>query len=285
MDMSSKRFKRYHDYWKVYRKNTRATISLGIMLFIILVAVVVPYVIRTDPMEMSRDAFLTPSSEHPMGTDDLGRDAFVRVIYGARVSLFVGFTSSIISVIAGVLVGSVAGYYGGKVDNLLMRICEMFLVLPQFFLALLLVSIFGASIWNIIIVIGLLSWPGTARLVRAEFLTLKERAFVEASISIGMNDRGIIFGEILPNAMSPVITNASLRMARAIILESSLSFLGLGDPSLVSWGKMLKDAQALLSYGWWLPFFPGLAISLTVYALNSIGDGLTDTLNPRFREI
>jgi peptide/nickel transport system permease protein len=164
-----------------------------------------------------------------------------------------------------------------------MRFTEGFMIIPQFFLALLLVSIFGASIWIIIIVIGILSWPSTARLVRAEFLSLKERAFIESARALGAKDARIISREILPSVMSPVITNASLQMSRAILLEAALSFLGLGDPNIISWGAMLKDAQTYIGYGWWLSVFPGLAIFLTTMALNNIGDGLKDALNPRLK--
>jgi len=179
----------------------------------------------------------------------------------------------------------VAGYKGGKIDDLLMRITEVFQVVPTFFLCLVLVALFGASILNVIVVIAMLSWPGTARLIRADFISLKEREFVEAARALGASDLDIIFSEILPNAMTSIIVNTSLMVANAILVEAGLSFLGLGDPNVASWGGTLLNAQKFLVWGiWWMAFFPGVAISLTALGYNLVGDGLNDLLNPKLRE-
>jgi peptide/nickel transport system permease protein len=195
------------------------------------------------------------------------------------VGLFAVLTSTVI----GLTVGSIAGFYGGRVDDLLMRVTEMFQVLPRFFLAILFVAFFGPNIWNVIFVIGILTWPATARLLRAEFLTLTKREFVEAARAMGMSNFKIIVGGILPNAISPVVVNASLEIAGAILLEASLSFLGLGDPSVMSWGMMLHNSQEYFSRAWWMAAFPGLALFLSALGLTLVGDGLNDALNPRLR--
>jgi peptide/nickel transport system permease protein len=199
-------------------------------------------------------------------------------------SLMVGILAALTSSVIGIAVGAIAGFMGGKIDDVLMRITELFQVMPKFFLALMIAFFFGPSVWNIIFVIGILSWPSTCRLVRAEFLSLKEQEFVLAARSIGARKSSIIFNEILPNASPPVIVNASLQVASAILIEATLSFFGLGDPSWVSWGRMLYDAQRLLRVAWWVSFFPGASIFLVVLGLNLVGDGMNDALNPRLRE-
>lgn len=218
-----------------------------------------------------------------MGTDDLGRDVLSGFLHGARISLLVGIITAGGSTILGVVVGALSGFSAGRLDELLMRITEMFLVIPRFFLALILVAILGPSIWNVILAIAILAWPGTSRLVRAEFLSLRETAFVEAARSLGDTRFDLIFREMLPNALPPVIINSTLQIGYAIILEAGLSFLGLGDPSVMSWGYMLNNAQHFLGYSWHMAFFPGLGIFLTVLGLNLLGDGLNDALNPRLK--
>jgi peptide/nickel transport system permease protein len=219
-----------------------------------------------------------------MGTDDLGRDIFSGVIYGARVSMGVGFVAAVGSSLVGLLIGIVAAYYGRTYDTVLMRITEIFFVIPMVFLAILLVAFFGSSIWNVIFVIIILSWPTTARLVRGQVLALKERDFVKASKALGEHDFYIMFMEILPNTLAPIIVNGSIEVARAIVVEAGLSFLGLGDPNLTSWGIMLyKSQRFLVQQIWWTFSFPGAALFFTVLSLNVIADTLNTILNPRTR--
>ncbi|OFX14875.1 MAG: ABC transporter permease, partial [Armatimonadetes bacterium RBG_19FT_COMBO_69_19] len=210
-----------------------------------------------------------------------GRDIWTGVLFGARVSLTVGVLAATTSALIGTAIGSIAGYYGGGVDNVLMRGTEFFLVIPSFLLALILVAVSGPSIWNVILTIGLLGWPSTARLIRAEFLSLKQREFVMAAHAVGAGTARIVFRQILPNAAPPAVVMTSLGVASAILVEAGLSFLGLGDPNLFSWGLMLRNSREFLRIAWWMPTFPGLAIFLTVLSVNLVGDGLNDALNPR----
>jgi len=227
---------------------------------------------------------LPPTANYPFGTDDLGRDIYSNVIYGARTSMMVGLLAAMISVLIGILVGAFSGYYGGKLDDLLMRSSEIFLVLPTFLLALIIVAVFGTNINNIIFAIAIVSWPRTARLLRAEFLTMKEREFVEAARVLGSKHIDIMLSEILPNAIFPVIVNASLEVATAILTEAGLSFLGAGDPNVPSWGLMLNNAQNYLREAWWMAAFPGAMLFLACLSLNLVGDGLNDYFNPRLKE-
>ena len=270
------------DFWGRYRKKKAAVFGMGIAIFFFGVALVAPLVAPFGLLDLS-GAFQPPSSVHLLGTDSLGLDVLSCVIYGTRASLMVGLFAVLTSTVIGLTVGSVAGFYGKRVDDLLMRVTEMFQVLPRFFLAIIFVAFFGPNIWNIIFVIGILTWPATARILRAEFLALTKREFVEAARAMGMSDFKLIVREILPNAISPVIVNASLEIAGAILLEASLSFLGLGDPSVMSWGMMLHNSQEYFSRAWWMAAFPGLALFLTALGLTLVGDGLNDALNPRLR--
>jgi peptide/nickel transport system permease protein len=263
----------------------RAAVAGTIVLLLLIGAAVWAGPLGGSPPGSMGSAPLTaPSRAHPLGTDDLGRDLWSGVLHGARISLLVGFLAASTSGLIGVLFGSVAGYAGGRVDDALMRITEFFLVIPTFLLALVLVAVLKPSIWNVIVAIGLLGWPSTARLVRAEVLALKGREFVTAARAIGTGPARILFREVLPNAMPPVIVNTSLGVAAAILTEAGLSFLGLGDPNLISWGLLLRNSRDFLQTAWWMPTFPGLAIFLTVLSLNLAGDGLNDALNPRLQQ-
>lgn len=266
-----------------FAKNKGAVIGLVVLCLAVLIALLADFLAPYDPMALG-SPFLPPGQPHWLGTDDLGRDILSGVIYGSRTSLVVGVLAAVLSLIVGVIVGSISGYYGGKLGDLLDRVTEMFMVVPQFFLALLIVAFFGSDVKGVIFVIGILSWPPIARLVRAQFLWLKELGFVEAARSLGMNSITIIMGEIMPNAIPPAIVNGSLQIGRAILLEASLSFLGMGDPSVVSWGTMLHTAQPFLRNGWWMALFPGIGIAVIVLAVNLAGDGLNDALNPRSQE-
>lgn len=254
---------------------------------IAMVAVLAPLIAAYDPLVTGVGAaFLKPHLQYPMGTDDLGRDIFSGVIYGARVSLGVGFLAASASSCIGLLMGLVAGYYGGLVDTVLMRVTDIFLVIPMVFLGIVFVAFFGSSLWNVVLVIVILSWPATARLVRGQVLSLKERDFVKAARALGEGDGFIMFSEVLPNVLAPIIVNGSIQVATAIVVEAGLSFLGLGDQNLASWGVMLYRAQRfLVQEAWWTFVFPGLALFLTVLALNVIADALNNVLNPRTRSI
>jgi peptide/nickel transport system permease protein len=225
-----------------------------------------------------------PSSAHLMGTDVLGRDVLSRIIHGSRVSLSVGFVAVGISTLIGMLLGALAGYYGGIVERVVMRFVDIMLCFPSFFLILAVIAFIGPSIWNIMVVIGVTSWMGVTRLVRAEFLSLRERDFVQAAISQGAGDLRIIFIHILPNAMAPVLVAATLGVAAAVLVESSLSFLGIGvQPPDPSWGNMLTEGKDNIEIAWWLSLFPGLAILVTVLGYNLLGEGIRDSLDPRLR--
>lgn len=262
---------------------THATrLALTLLALMLLAALLAPWVATHDPMAGSNDALLPPLSPgHWLGTDDLGRDIWSRVVYGTRVSLLVGVASSALAVSIGVTVGALAGYFGGWLDAVLMRIAEFFQTLPRFVLALIIIALFGASTGKLILVIGLLAWPQMARVVRATVSSLKQAAFVDAARVAGLPDRVIIAREILPNVAAPIIVLGSLDIASAILIEASLSFFGLGDPNAISWGGMLNDAQQFLRSAWWMSAFPGLGIALTVLAFNILGDALNDALNPR----
>ena len=255
------------------------------MAILFVVAIFANYLSPYPPDAIhTNEILLAPSWKHLMGTDVLGRDVLSRVIHGAWVSLSVGFVAVGISTLIGVIFGAVAGFYGGVVDRVIMRFVDIMLCFPTFFLILAVIAFLQPSIWNIMIVIGATSWMGVTRLVRAEFLSLRERDFVLAAISQGASDLRIIFFHILPNAMAPVLVAATLGVAAAVLVESSLSFLGLGvQPPNPSWGNMLTEGKDNIEIAWWLSLYPGLAIFITVVAYNLLGEGIRDILDPRLR--
>ncbi|PLX79565.1 MAG: peptide ABC transporter permease [Desulfuromonas sp.] len=266
-------------------RNRMAMAGAAIVLFMFALAVLAPLV-AGDPgaIDIAR-RLQPPASGHLLGTDDLGRDVLVRILYGARISLLVGFVAVGIATLIGIVLGALAGYYGGWVDGVIMRFVDIMLCFPSFFLILAVIAFLDPSIWNIMIVIGLTGWMGVARLVRAEFLSLRERDFVLAARALGARDSRIIFRHILPNAISPVLVSATLGVAGAILTESALSFLGIGvQPPTPSWGNMLIAGKQTLGTAWWLSVFPGLAILLTVLGYNLLGEGIRDALDPRLRE-
>jgi len=273
-------------FWNRYSKNKMAVLGLILLTIIFAMALLAPLIAPYSPWRIRVGPTLTPPCPgYPMGTDDLGRDILSQLIWGTRISLVVGFFSAGISTLIGIFIGSMSGYYSGKLDKILMGLAELFLVIPNFVLALTLVALYGSSFYIIILVIGMAGWPSTARLVRGEFLSHRERAYVEGAQSVGLKDREIIFGEILPNTMPPIIVNASIGVARAILIEAGLSFLGAGDPNVVSWGYMLYNAFRFIHQSWWMITLPGLALFATALSLNLIGDGLNDALNPRLKHI
>ena len=271
------------DFWKRFSRNRGAVIGLFILVTVIAVAILAPILFPVSPWQLVQRPFLPPleMSEFPLGTDTVGRNVIAGLAYGAQVSLLVGLISTVASLLIGIPLGAIAGYYGGYVDDALMRFTELFQTVPNFALAIVLVAIFEPTIQSIIAAIAIVSWPPVARLVRGEFLSLRSREYVEAATLAGQSNATIIWRQILPNTLSPIIVLASLMVATAILLESSLSFLGLGDPNLMSWGYMIGAARTVIRQAWWLSFFPGVAILLTVLSLNLIGEGLNDALNPR----
>jgi peptide/nickel transport system permease protein len=275
-------------FWKRYKKNRAALLGFFIFIFFLTIALSSPILAPYDPFDMNLhdpDAPLKPPQQsNLLGTDAFGRDQLSRMMYGARTSLFIGFVSTGIAFTIGVTLGSISGYYGGRIDNTIMRFVDTFLMLPTFFLILVIASVYGSSIWNVMWIIGLTGWPGLTRLIRAEFLRYTNMDFVVAARSAGASDFYIIFREILPNAIFPAIVSASMRVSGAIMTEASLSFLGLGDPNAVSWGWLLNEAMRAFRIGWWLPLFPGLAITILAIGFNLIGDGLNDALNPHLKE-
>jgi len=267
-------------------RNRLALFGLIIVMTLFAIAVFAPLISPYNYKNIDvQNILMPPSSTNFFGTDDLGRDVCSRMIWGARISLAVGFVSVGISTLIGITLGALAGYYGKFVDIIIMRFVDIMLCIPGFFLILAVIAFLGPNIFNIMIIIGLTSWMGVARLVRAEFLSLKEREFVLGAKASGASDFRIIFIHILPNALSPVFISAVLGVAAAVLLESSLSFLGLGiQPPTPSWGNILTEGKSNIEIAWWLSVFPGLAILITVLGYNLLGEGLRDALDPKFKK-
>lgn len=269
-------------FWRRFARNLGAMAGLVILLLVALMAALAPVIYPFSPWEMRGIPFMPPGEGgFLLGSDSLGRDVAAGIAHGALVSFLVGGVSTVVALALGVTLGSVAGYFGGWVDDAIMRFTEFFQTIPSFVLAVVLVAIFTPSITSIVVAIALVSWPPVTRVVRAEFLSLRSREFVQAAEVLGRGPVAIMATEILPNALSPIIVLASLMVATAILLESSLSFLGLGDPNLMSWGFMIGSGRSVIRIAWWMSVFPGIAIFLTVLALNLVGEGLNDALNPR----
>jgi peptide/nickel transport system permease protein len=270
--------------WRQIAANKMAMAGGAMVCVMFILAVIAP-LLSSDPGAVDISRQLQPPSFHAwLGTDDLGRDVFARIAYGARISLLVGFVAVGIATVIGILLGALAGYYGGWVDTIVMRFVDIMLCFPSFFLILAVIAFLEPSIWNIMMIIGLTGWMSVARLVRAEFMSLRNRDFVLAIRSLGASDRRIIFRHILPNALSPVLVSAALGVAGAILTESALSFLGIGvQPPTPSWGNMLIVGKQTLGTAWWLSFFPGVAILITVLGYNLLGEGLRDALDPRLK--
>ncbi len=266
-----------------FARNRGALVGLLVLALIIAAAAAATTLYPTSPWRMVSRPFMAPFvlDRFPLGTDALGRDVASGLMHGARVSLLIGLVSTLVALLIGVPLGAVAGYFGGVVDDLCMRFTELFQTVPSFALAIVIVAILQPSITSIVLAIALVSWPPVTRLVRGEVLSLRSRDYVQAAITVGQRTPRIIFGQVLPNTIAPIIVMASLMIASAILLESSLSFLGLGDPNLMTWGYMVGAGRTRLIDAWWISFFPGLAIFLAVLALNLVGEGLSDALNPR----
>jgi len=272
-------------FWPRLARNRFAVAGAIVVLLMLAVALLAPVIVHYSPNEINAWAVLEPPSlKHWFGTDDLGRDVFSRIIYGARISLLVGFVAAGIAVLIGTILGVVSGFYGGWIDNILMRVVDIMFCFPTFFLILAVITFLRPSIWYIMIVIGLTGWMGVARLVRAETLSIREMDYIMAARCIGCSDRRIIFRHILPNAVSPALVAATLGIAGAILTESALSFLGIGvQPPTPSWGNILTSGKDYIEFAWWLSLFPGLAILVTVLAYNLLGEGIRDALDPRVK--
>jgi peptide/nickel transport system permease protein len=270
---------------RMFVRNPAAVAGLAVLALVVLTAVFGPLLYVADPFEI-RAAPLTPpfTADAWLGTDYLGRDVLISLIYGGRATLLVGAIAALLSVFIGVTVGAFAGYYGGRVDNVLMRVTEFFQVLPALLFAMVVVTLFAPSLVTVTLSIGLVSWPGTARLARGEFMRYRDLEFVRAEKSIGAGNARIIWKVILPNAFAPLIVSATLAVGAAILFEAGLSFLGLGDPNQMSWGMMIGSSRQYVLSCWWAVAFPGAAIFVTVLAVSLIGDGLNDALNPKLRE-
>jgi len=257
-----------------------ALLYLGLLLLLALGASrLAPY----DPFALSQEALSPPTPLHLMGTDNIGRDIFSGIIAGSGTTLSVGFLTALVAAVLGVCIGTLSGYSGGLADLALMRIAEFFQMFPVFFVAIAIVTLTGPGLAKVIVILGIASWPGIARLVRVSVMGLKKAEFVEAAIATGCSIQRLILRHMLPNGVAPAIVAASFIVGRAVLTEAGLSFLGLGDPSVASWGQMLNNAQQFLTRAWWLALFPGAAIALTVVATNALGDALNDFMNPRTR--
>lgn len=271
--------------WKRFSKNRLALAGAIILLFMFSLAILAPLISPYDPNKIDEDSNGIPgepSVKHLFGTDDYGRDYFSRALSGSRVSLSVGFVAVFIYVLIGIILGSISGYFGGIIDNIIMRLVDLMLCLPVFFLILTIQVMLEPSMFNVMLVIGFTSWPGVTRLVRGQFLSIKEEEFVQAAIASGASHTRVIIRHILPNALPPIIVLATLGIAGAILIESVLSFMGIGvQPPQASWGSMLHESQEYLRTAPWLSIFPGLLIMITVLGFNFIGDGLRDALDPK----
>ncbi|MBW2637818.1 MAG: ABC transporter permease [Deltaproteobacteria bacterium] len=274
------------DFWYRFLKNKMAVAGGVVVILLFVVSFLSPFISPYDPNEIDlQNVLSSPSRDHLFGTDQLGRDVMSRMIWGAGISLKVGFVATGIAIFFGAILGAIAGYYGRWVDAVIMRFVDIMLCFPSFFLILAVIAILEPSIWNIMIVIGLTGWMGITRLVRADFISLKERDFVQAARGIGASDFRIIFRHILPNAMASVLVAATLGVAGAILTESALSFLGIGvQPPTPSWGNILTAGKDNIDIAWWLSLYPGLAILITVLGYNLLGEGIRDSLDPRLRE-
>jgi peptide/nickel transport system permease protein len=270
------------EFWRRYRRKSSGIAGLVLLCLVLLLALLGPVLVAGDPWAITAQPFLWPGEDrsHPLGSDLLGRDMLSGLLHGARVSLLIGFSATAAALGIGVAVGAISGYFRGWVDDVLMRVTELFQTIPSFLLAIVLVALFKASLVTIILAISIVSWPAIARLVRGQFLGLREREFVQSCVLAGMSETRIILTQILPNCLAPIIVMSSIMVASAILTESGLSFLGLGDPDLMSWGTMIGIGRQALRTAWYMATLPGLAILLTVLALNLVSEALNDALNP-----
>ena len=270
-----------HRAWRRFLGYRAGPLALLYVAALVLIAVMAQFLPGLDPHRISDEVMRAPSFAHPLGTDELGRDVATGILFGTQVSMTVGFAAAIAATLIGVGVGAVAGYYGGLLDTLVMRIAEIFQVVPSFILAAVIVALSGPGLTRVVAVIALLAWPQIARLMRGEVLRIKELEFVDAVRCLGVREPIILATEVIPNAVAPVLAAGTLIVAQAILLEAALSFLGLSSADLISWGRMLNSGQRFLYNAWWLSLFPGMAIFATVLAFNLLGDAIGSALNPK----
>lgn len=262
------------------RKIPELGIGLLILLALILIAIFAEVIAPFDPHYLYDDLLQAPNSTHIFGTDELGRDVFSMVVMGTRTSLAIGIVAAFISTVIGVTIGALSGYFGGWLDRIVSEIINIFMMIPSFFLIIMIVALYGSSLMNIILVIAFTSWTGTARMMRSQVISLKERTFVKSLVTLGESDLKILFRHIIPNGIYPIITDATTSISSAILYESSLSFLGLGDPLKPSWGRIIYNGKSYMTRGWWVSLFGGLFLVLTVYAFHLIAEGMNQIANP-----
>ena len=271
--------------WTVIRGNTQLKIGLVLLCILLLTALLAPLLAPYAPFFLSDDLVAAPSRTHPLGTDGLGRDVLSMLIFGARTSVVVGITAAFIAGVIGTLLGGVAGYFGGRTDAVLGELINIFMMMPTFFLVLIVVALFGSGLFNVMVVMGLTSWVGNAKLMRAQAMSLRQRTFIRSAEAIGESRLSILFRHVIPNGIFPIIANTTMGIASAILTESSLAFLGLGDPNIISWGQVIQSGKSYLTNGWWICLFGGLAIIYTVVTFYLIGDGLNRVLSPKLRDL
>jgi peptide/nickel transport system permease protein len=273
------------DLIRALRSNRLGIFGLVLLAAIFLLALAAPLIAPGDPFRMDWTPFLPPSSEHLLGTDNIGRDVFALMVHGTKVSLLFAFGAAGVSLLMGMILGGVAGYYGGFIDDLISRLSDAFLIIPRLFLIIVIVAMFGSQLWMVVFIIGATLWPANARIMRAQVMSLRGRGFVQAARVAGGGDTAIIFGQITPNSLGPVLANSVLQMAYAVLTEASLAFLGLGDPNVPSWGQILHSGQNYLSSAPWLMIFPGLALAILLLSLHLVGNALVESLNPKLRPV
>lgn len=280
----SRKDSRFSKSLNKYFSNLKGVVGFAILIVFVIMAVFAPLIAPYSPVEMTNEVLESPSLSHLFGTDHLGRDIFSRIVFGSRISLSVGFVAAGLSAIIGIFIGSFSGYFGGITDDVVSKVIDTFLMIPSFFLILIIVSIFGSNIIYIMLIIGVTTWPTNARLMRGQALSIRERTFIMVARSTGESEMRILFGHVIPNGVFPVIANSALQMGGAILTEAALSFLGLGDPNLTSWGKLIFQGRPYMTFAPWTIVIPGVFVVLAVLAFSFIGDGLQHTFNPKTKE-
>jgi peptide/nickel transport system permease protein len=276
---------RLNKTFKIIKENTQLKVGCMMLVILFLAALLAPVIAPHNPNILSDDMVVAPNMKYWLGTDGLGRDILSMILYGARTSLVVGFTAAMIAGIIGTLLGGFAGYFGGRIDGVIGEMINIFMMMPTFFLILIVVALFGSGLFNVMVVIGLTTWVGNAKLMRAQAMSLRQRTFIKSAESIGESRMAILFKHIIPNGIFPIIANTTMGVAGAILTESSLAFLGLGDPNVISWGQIIQNGKSYLVDGWWMCVFAGLAIIFTVITFYLIGDGLNRVLSPKLRNL